>query len=507
MFKQAVKGCSSVSLLLLAASIQAATPNAPVISWMPTDYALQNGSVQVPLRWDMWWGSNGNKWYLHKNDSVVYEAALTPNGQNAQSGSTSLSFTQPGSYQLQVSLCDVSGSTEHCAQSGITTVTITGTGGSEPDPVEPDPVEPDPVDPDPVDPDPVEPDNPVAPAKPTFAWSENSVTLNGGSASLNLAWNMWWGNNGNLWQLKQNGTVVHSASLSSATPAAQSGSTNVSFNTTGNYNFVVSLCQQSSDALLCTDSDVKTVAVTAGSGGGDGGGDGVGAVGASDRLGGGLSSGQRRVERGQHNVVAQPLNLAFGQCLGQQAPGLGAQPRACPGERIVGPPARGEQPHPGLFGRGFRCALRTGLRLGLVELRFLRLEGGLAAFELQAADEALGAQVLVALELGGGKLVLGLRGACGGRACQRDRQAGILPVPVRFGRQSLAGNRVDLDGWGCPHPRPGHPPADRDTAPSIFEAMGKPCASAQRSGQSPACARWAKAALLGAVRCAKPDDE
>src|SRR5690606_14691073 len=122
---------------------------------------------------------NGNKWYLHKNDSVVYEAALTPDGQNAQNGSTSLTFTQPGSYQLQVSLCDVSGSTEHCAQSGITTVTITGTGGSEPDPVEPDPVEP-----DPVDPDPVEPDNPAAPAKPTFAWSENSVSLNGGSASL-----------------------------------------------------------------------------------------------------------------------------------------------------------------------------------------------------------------------------------------------------------------------------------------------------------------------------------
>ncbi|MEO3865168.1 glycosyl hydrolase family 18 protein [Rheinheimera fenheensis] len=274
MFKQAVKGGSGLSLLLLAASIQAATPNAPVISWMPTDYALQNGSVQVPLRWDMWWGSNGNKWYLHKNDSVVYEAALTPNGQNAQSGSTSLTFNQPGSYQLQVSLCDVSGGNQQCAQSGITTITVTGAGSGEPDPVEPDPVDPDPIDPDPVDP--VEPDpvNPAAPAKPTFAWSENSVSLNNGSANLNLAWNMWWGNNGNFWQLKQNGSVVHSASLSSATPSAQSGSTNVSFTSTGSYNFVVSLCQQSSDALLCTDSDVKTISVVAGSGGGGDGGDG-----------------------------------------------------------------------------------------------------------------------------------------------------------------------------------------------------------------------------------------
>ena len=74
MLKQIVKGGGSLSLLMLAASVQAATPNAPVISWMPADYQLQNGSVQVPLRWDMWWGTNGNKWYLTKNDSVLHNA-------------------------------------------------------------------------------------------------------------------------------------------------------------------------------------------------------------------------------------------------------------------------------------------------------------------------------------------------------------------------------------------------------------------------------------------------
>ncbi|GAB2927223.1 glycosyl hydrolase family 18 protein [Rheinheimera gaetbuli] len=262
MLKQMVKTSGSMSLLLLAATIQAATPNTPVISWMPSDYQLQNGSVQVPLRWDMWWGTNGNKWYLNKNDSVVFEAALTPNGQSAQTGTTSLIFTQPGSYQLQVNLCQVSAAIEECAPSGITTVNITGTGG-EPDPVEPDPV-------DPVEPDPVEPD-PAAPAKPVFAWSDNNITLTGGSANLNLSWNMWWGTNGNLWQLKQNGSVVHSAALTANGQQAQSGSKTVSFNTAGSYNFVVSLCQQSSSALLCTDSDVKTVSVTSDGGGGGGG--------------------------------------------------------------------------------------------------------------------------------------------------------------------------------------------------------------------------------------------
>lgn len=128
MFKQSVKLCSSLSLLLLATSIQAAVPNPPIISWMPTSYALQNGSVQVPVRWDMWWGTNGNKWYLRKNDSVVFSDVLSPAGQNAQTGSTTLTFTEPGNYQLQVSLCQVSGATEECAHSTITTITITGSG-------------------------------------------------------------------------------------------------------------------------------------------------------------------------------------------------------------------------------------------------------------------------------------------------------------------------------------------------------------------------------------------
>ena len=131
MFKQTVNLCSAASLLLLAASVQAATPNAPVISWMPTEYSLQNGSVQVPVRWDMWWGTNGNKWYLKQNDSVVFTAAITPNGQNAQTGTTNLTFTQPGSYQLQASLCQVTGTAEECASSGITTIIITGSGGGD----------------------------------------------------------------------------------------------------------------------------------------------------------------------------------------------------------------------------------------------------------------------------------------------------------------------------------------------------------------------------------------
>lgn len=131
MFKQKVKQCVGVTFLLVAGGLNAATPNAPVISWMPTDYSLQNGSVQVPVRWDMWWGTNGNKWYLLQNDSVVFTAALTPNGQNAQTGSTTLQFTAAGSYQLQVKLCQVNGANEECAQSSVTTVNVSGGSGGD----------------------------------------------------------------------------------------------------------------------------------------------------------------------------------------------------------------------------------------------------------------------------------------------------------------------------------------------------------------------------------------
>ena len=268
MLKQVVKTCLAVSPLLLAVSVCAATPNAPVLSWMPAEYQLQNGSVQVPVRWDMWWGSNGNKWYLLQNDSVVFSAALTPDGSNGQNGSANLSLTQAGNYQLQVKLCQVSATSEDCAVSAVSSIQVVGDSGSTP--VEPDPVDPTPVEPTPVEPTPT---NPAAPAKPTFSWSEDSVALSNGSASVNLAWNMWWGTNGNLWQLKQNGVVVHSASLSSASPSAQSGSTSVTVTSAGSYAFVVSLCQQTASSLQCTDSDAKTVSVTAGGGGDNGGGD------------------------------------------------------------------------------------------------------------------------------------------------------------------------------------------------------------------------------------------
>ncbi|MCC5853458.1 MAG: chitinase [Alkalimonas sp.] len=252
--------CLASTLFVVTTTAMAATPGTPQISWMPTQYDLHNGSVTIPVQWDMWWGTNGNQWRLLQNDSAVYSAALSPNGQQAQSGQANLTLTQPGSYQFQVELCLVSDTAEHCQPSGITTIQVHGTGGTDPvDPVDPvEPIEP-------------EPEDPMAPAKPVIAWLDNNQTLNDGTASFTISWNMWWGNNGNLWQLKQDDTVIHSAALTPNGQQAQSGSVQVNVGQTGQYHYKVSLCQQSSSALLCTDSDATTVTVSAGSGGGGGG--------------------------------------------------------------------------------------------------------------------------------------------------------------------------------------------------------------------------------------------
>ncbi|MDP4536875.1 glycosyl hydrolase family 18 protein [Alkalimonas collagenimarina] len=124
--------CLAGSLLVVSNFVFANTPGTPQISWMPTQLELENGSVTIPIQWDMWWGTNGNKWVLLKNDSAVHSAALTPNGQQAQSGQANLTIHQPGSYQLQVKLCLVEGDNEYCQPSSITTVEVSGSNGSEP---------------------------------------------------------------------------------------------------------------------------------------------------------------------------------------------------------------------------------------------------------------------------------------------------------------------------------------------------------------------------------------
>jgi len=118
-------GLLSLSQLALAAP---PAPAKPTLAWQETNLTLSNGSVNVPFNWNMWWGTNGNQWQISQNGVVVHTAALTANGQNAQSGSKTLTLTTTGSYDYIVSLCNQAGSERSCTHSDKRTIKVSGGG-------------------------------------------------------------------------------------------------------------------------------------------------------------------------------------------------------------------------------------------------------------------------------------------------------------------------------------------------------------------------------------------
>lgn len=118
--------CLSFSTALLAA---VATPAKPSLSWQETNLKLNNGSVNIPISWNMWWGNNGNQWQLSQNGVVVHSASLSPNGQNAQSGSKTVTVTAAGTYDFVVSLCQVQGTERSCSHSDTRSIKVEGSSG------------------------------------------------------------------------------------------------------------------------------------------------------------------------------------------------------------------------------------------------------------------------------------------------------------------------------------------------------------------------------------------
>lgn len=105
-----------------------AAPAKPVLAWQETELSLVNGTVAVPLQWNMWWGNNGNLWQVTQNGAVVYSAALTPNGQNGQSGRHTINLTQAGSYEFVVNLCVQQGTGLQCTPSDKRVINVKGSG-------------------------------------------------------------------------------------------------------------------------------------------------------------------------------------------------------------------------------------------------------------------------------------------------------------------------------------------------------------------------------------------
>lgn len=108
-----------------------ALPAQPTLAWMASDYTLDNqNQAKITVNWNMWWGSNGNLWQLKQNGAVVHQQSLTANGNNAQSGSHTLTLTAAGKYDLSVALCEQTGQSLQCNDSAITQVSVAGSAGT-----------------------------------------------------------------------------------------------------------------------------------------------------------------------------------------------------------------------------------------------------------------------------------------------------------------------------------------------------------------------------------------
>ncbi|WP_276324575.1 glycosyl hydrolase family 18 protein [Simiduia agarivorans] len=84
------------------------------------------------------------------------------------------------------------------------------------------------------------------------------------STSFPLSWNLWWGENGTVWKVKDNGAVIHTQSIAANSPNAQSASATIKVTGTGSRSLVVELCNSDGANEVCTPSSAVTVNVSGG---------------------------------------------------------------------------------------------------------------------------------------------------------------------------------------------------------------------------------------------------
>ena len=94
------------------------------------------------------------------------------------------------------------------------------------------------------------------PGTPSLDWLAPVIE----PTTIRVGWNMWWGENGSVWNLYENGTKIHTADLSPDTPNAQRDTYTKTFSDQDrgrNFEYYVTLC----NADLCASSGKTTVAI------------------------------------------------------------------------------------------------------------------------------------------------------------------------------------------------------------------------------------------------------
>jgi len=120
-------------IFFISFSISQEMPGEPTISWMPTEYDLNDGNVDFTLSWDMWWGENGDHWRLYENSNNIYEGSLIPDSPNSQNDQVIITLLSEGDYQYIVQLCNGVDESEICNESNPVVITVNNNDNSNED--------------------------------------------------------------------------------------------------------------------------------------------------------------------------------------------------------------------------------------------------------------------------------------------------------------------------------------------------------------------------------------
>lgn len=156
------------------------------------DTGILDGNYTIHM--NMWWGTNGTIYRLYENDVLIDTQVLTGNTPYAQAAATFVSGKQNGTYRYYAEL--VNGNVATRSDEHIVTVTQ------------------------------------AAPAKPVIAhnnWNEDG--------NFEITMNMWWGTNGAVYRLYENGVLIDTQPLTENTPNAQTSVTMIRNRSIGLYAY------------------------------------------------------------------------------------------------------------------------------------------------------------------------------------------------------------------------------------------------------------------------------
>ncbi|WP_158543729.1 DUF4962 domain-containing protein [Cohnella sp. OV330] len=173
---------------------------------------LHDGNYNVTM--NLWWGQNGTRYTLYENGVQIDDKRLADGTPGAQHAETAVTGKPNGTY---VYTCELKNARGVTACEPVTVV--------------------------------VKDANPGKPMLSNDNWDQDGKYA--------VAMNMWWGTNGTIYKLYENGSLIDTKTLTAGTPQAQSASTAISGRAAGTYVYKAELI----NAAGVTTSQEMTVTV------------------------------------------------------------------------------------------------------------------------------------------------------------------------------------------------------------------------------------------------------